>query len=448
MKWTLGIVFLFSLTAIASTSSWTKGKMAVGTQETLQKNTPIPMSIPTDVAEKMEGETAVFYFSPTCPHCQAVMPEINQLAQDLPELSWLGVASSRATAEQLKAFRMSYSVPFPIIQDDENASFARSVQARATPNVYIFQKKEKEEGDAHFDSAENVELVDAYLPYSRGLAGILKLRKAPSSEPFAHFQGYQGSQVCINCHQEEGRSWIMTHHAQAYYTLYKQEKTSDAECVSCHVVGLGEDGGFVLEDHNSPMAGVGCESCHSASGPHDGETVDASQSCVNCHDAKHSIHFSVEKGMPHIDHYAVNALTEDEWRERINAIAEGTATKPLLAFSDGDYVGSESCAECHAGSHGKDPHAKALKTLSRKERGNSECLECHSFKEEKGVGCESCHGPGSEHVQSPSTENIVGLGESCPVCVVEAVCTNCHTKEWDPKWDLEQRLKKVKEWSK
>jgi hypothetical protein len=38
----------------------------------------------------------------------------------------------------------------------------------------------------------------------------------------------------------------------------------------------------------------------------------------------------------------------------------------------------------------------------------------------------------------------VGLGDSCPVCVIEAVCTSCHTTGWDPLWDLDKDLPKVK----
>jgi hypothetical protein len=251
----------------------------------------------------------------------------------------------------------------------------------------------------------------------------------------------------------------MTHHAQAYYTLYKIDKTDDAKCVSCHVVGLNEPTGFVLGDHNSPLVGVGCESCHSPSGGHDGKSVDATESCVQCHDAEHSIQFSVEKGLPHIDHFASNQLSDEEIQQRMAAISEGTAEKPLLNFPKGSTVGSERCLTCHEGIHPTDPHRNAVKTLPRKKRAKEECLSCHAtpleisdgpvmatktasdYHSKEGVGCESCHGAGGEHVSNPTKENIVGLGASCPVCVLESMCTSCHTPKWDPTWDLETRLK-------
>ena len=62
-----------------------------------------------------------------------------------------------------------------------------------------------------------------------------------------------------------------------------------------------------------------------------------------------------------------------------------------------------------------------------------------------GVGCESCHGAGAAHVESQSKDDIVGLGDSCPVCVLESMCTSCHTPKWDPNWNLEERLKIYKD---
>ena len=63
-----------------------------------------------------------------------------------------------------------------------------------------------------------------------------------------------------------------------------------------------------------------------------------------------------------------------------------------------------------------------------------------AWRTQEGVGCESCHGPGGAHAAAPSATNIVGLGESCPECVIEAICTSCHTEQWDPDWELKARL--------
>jgi hypothetical protein len=88
------------------------------------------------------------------------------------------------------------------------------------------------------------------------------------------------------------------------------------------------------------------------------------------------------------------------------------------------------CAECHATGYQRNFGARTGKYAST--------------MAEMGVGCEACHGPGGAHVQAKGgKDNIEGLGEDCPVCVVEAVCTTCHVPKWDKDWDLDTHLPKV-----
>ena len=431
----------------AEISVWSEGQPAAGTANVLKPNDPFAIDLPAFVAPHINEPTALFYFSPTCPHCQNVMSEVNGLAQS-GIYDWIGIAASSSSQAERSAFETEYTPQFPILHDSEGL-FASSVMARATPNIYIVQPT-----STPLKLGPDFELIDAYLPFSRGTGGVLKIR-SQLERPFTHFQGYQGNMVCGSCHQQEFLSWSLSHHARAYYTLAEQDQLDNAECVSCHVVGLGEPTGFVLGDHHSPLRDVGCESCHGPSGPHDGERTDALESCEGCHDDKHSIAFSVEKGLPHIDHFMANGMDDMEIKARVTALQNGTLERPLLAFPNEQTVGAAVCSNCHSDSHPNDPHADAMKTLPRKSRKDVNCVACHAtgvrsgpksnhladYRTDESVGCESCHGPGAAHAEHPSQENIVGLGESCPVCVIEAVCTSCHTAEWDPDWDLDRRLK-------
>jgi hypothetical protein len=91
--------------------------------------------------------------------------------------------------------------------------------------------------------------------------------------------------------------------------------------------------------------------------------------------------------------------------------------------------GEVACVRCHA---------------SPKAHGGPAPSTLEAFAVTEGVGCESCHGPGGAHVAAGGGKgNIEGLGEDCPVCVLEALCTSCHTGQWDPQWNLETRLKQV-----
>ena len=116
------------------------------------------------------------------------------------------------------------------------------------------------------------------------------------------------------------------------------------------------------------------------------------------------------------------------------------------------YVGSDRCTECHADAAkvwSKTPHHKAVETLEKLENPKGrqydpECMVCHTtgFKHPggynnlvtdlanwptrpevapsgkkvkdhndslRGVGCESCHGPGSAHVKNPNDAKIHDL---------------------------------------
>jgi hypothetical protein len=96
-----------------------------------------------------------------------------------------------------------------------------------------------------------------------------------------------------------------------------------------------------------------------------------------------------------------------------------------------------------------------MNRLKPEEATDAACVRCHAtpkktgfpsseavdFRLDESVGCESCHGPGQVHVAAGGGEgNIEGLGEDCPVCVLEAMCTSCHNPTWDPDWNLDAGL--------
>ncbi len=88
--------------------------------------------------------------------------------------------------------------------------------------------------------------------------GETSLREgAPGGAP-----GFATVQVCANCHKQAVEVWRSSAHARAYDTLVKSRDQAREECLKCHVLGLGQPGGF---DANSPQPiymEVQCESCH------------------------------------------------------------------------------------------------------------------------------------------------------------------------------------------
>lgn len=447
MSRALWLLLFVGLALATDHRGWTDGTPAAGTPVMLADREAIPVEVPAWVVERVKGPTFVYYFSPACPHCQSTIGGVVELAAANPDVAFLGISTGRATEAEVAAFKVEYVVPFDILIDQPQG-FAYSIGARSTPTVLVLEPVEG-----------GVVATDYYSPWVQGNPILFEMRRAPS-EAFSRFEKgvYQGDYACGGCHTEEARSLTLTHHAIAYQTLYVRDEQTRTECVGCHVTGLGSESGFQMGQHDSILAGVGCEACHSPGGPHDGEVVDAKEACVSCHDAEHSIAFSVEKGLPHIDHFLANALTEAEQQARWMELATGEAKRPLLAFPEGKNVGAEACASCHADEVAawKDSrHAHAFDRLSKREGQTLECVSCHATPDAggappkevaaytPGVGCESCHGPGEAHVAAPTSTNIQGLGESCPECVIEAVCTTCHTKEWDAAWSLDVRMESI-----
>lgn len=102
------------------------------------------------------------------------------------------------------------------------------------------------------------------------------------------------------------------------------------------------------------------------------------------------------------------------------------------------YVGSKSCASCHEYEYSQwstKAHADAFATLVKAGSDRDpECVICHvvgmdrssgfvseqKTPELKDVGCENCHGPGSEHIR---TWGLAATAEP------KATCLDCHSPE-------------------
>jgi hypothetical protein len=107
---------------------------------------------------------------------------------------------------------------------------------------------------------------------------------------------------------------------------------------------------------------------------------------------------------------------------------------------DIEFVGSKECRPCHQAYYNDwsaTRHAQAMNTLRARYRDMSpECVKCHvtgygynnGYAQEHnrdalaGVQCEACHGPGSKHIASGRTDEIIRQPN------VE-MCFECHDEE-------------------
>jgi hypothetical protein len=151
---------------------------------------------------------------------------------------------------------------------------------------------------------------------------------------------------------------------------------------------------------------------------------------------------------------------------------DGLGVRPIPHPSGHTFVGSDACKDCHVteydiweGTH----HAHALSSLVYPgERGeiprhfDPECISCHvvgwdpqnhfpftsgylGLKETPlmhNVGCESCHGPGSAHVDAETLSRDeellqkLRLGMRLPLAEAERKCMECHDLDNSPDFHL------------
>lgn len=88
---------------------------------------------------------------------------------------------------------------------------------------------------------------------------------------------YVGTKRCMMCHISHYDAWSENRMSQAYEILKPgvraeakqkadfdpaEDYTESEYCLSCHVTGYDEPGGFTSIEETPDMAGVQCEACH------------------------------------------------------------------------------------------------------------------------------------------------------------------------------------------
>ncbi|MFB3904038.1 MAG: multiheme c-type cytochrome [Acidobacteriota bacterium] len=297
--------------------------------------------------------------------------------------------------------------------------------------------------------------------------------------------------------------WLLTRHARAYASLSKPEAWQIAKlsgvpepphramlCLGCHATAAEaepweRDPTFAIED------GMQCEKCHGPGSEYAtaevmmnreaalkaGLKMPTKEWCAKCHYVKGS-------------HVAVHKLPQLDLDEAMKTIAHPLPDKPVLSShkvekpaaarstSGPKYVGSLACGSCHKqqemgfqySAWRMSSHARAHAVLSTpegyaqaKKRGiegdpqhSGECLKCHttghgadpsafasSFNPAEGVGCEACHGPGSEYLaEAIMRDKRTAEGQGLRP-VSRDTCLRCHQDSAEKPFNYEEAKKKI-----
>ncbi len=338
------------------------------------------------------------------------------------------------------------------------------------------------------------------------LAGGLLVFSALPAAAQARRPVYVGAKVCAECHEgpSMGRQttiWLRTKHARAYANLFRPEARAIAKisgvpiepqksplCLGCHATAANaedqdKDDTFSIRD------GVQCEKCHGPGSEHADaragtdpaafvqarlEIPDSSE-CMKCHKDKPS-HTNILKPSNAFD-LAAALVAIGHPTPRGGKPASNPPPDPPKANAAGKLLGAAACAECHdAVEKGSQfskwrltKHADAYAVLGTPAgakiaadmgiqgdpQASAQCLKCHtaaysrpsagaeeSYSVLEGVGCESCHGPASVHVEAAGKADkaalLASLGKP-----TKASCLTCHENAHGKPFDYDAAWKTI-----
>jgi peroxiredoxin len=421
--------------------------------------------------QDLEGRAAiVIFFLHTCPHCHHALASIKTTLESIPSeqrprLIAISLQNAPGAIRQsMKELELDYFDPY--LDPGQKAADRWNITG-GVPVVIILDKEGRIlHRSTGWDDHRDPGIVK--MKASRAAGARIPMLLDP--------KGYSGNDVCGACHEQEYATWQYTAHSTAFDTLVAHTANRRTDCIGCHVVGFEEPGGYNFQRQPVHLENVGCESCHGRGGPHltpsfvpkaeDG-TSDYQQICATCHDPKHSLAFDYSTFNPRISHQTILGLSNSQRSELMGGSGPSRDLLPTRA----DHVGSNVCESCHEAEYSTweaGPHGHAVKTLQDADKTansntseDADCLVCHTTAYGKTggfepklsvasqpdlarVGCESCHGPGGDHVGETAKRfgTILSLGDKCDSCVILKICGTCHDDANDPgfPFKVEQRI--------
>ncbi|MGE5176881.1 MAG: multiheme c-type cytochrome [Hyphomicrobiales bacterium] len=115
---------------------------------------------------------------------------------------------------------------------------------------------------------------------------------------------FLGEKNCRRCHETEYQMYTKQGHAHAFQTLVKNQRDATPECLPCHVVGMGQPGGFVSRQVTPDLVNVQCESCHGMGTKHpEPGSVVGPEVCRTCHTTTQDPQFNFEDAVQKIVHW-------------------------------------------------------------------------------------------------------------------------------------------------
>jgi hypothetical protein len=220
---------------------------------------------------------------------------------------------------------------------------------------------------------------------------------------------YVGAATCAGCHGATYATWSQSAHAGALQTLSAIGMGSNSSCLGCHTVGYDTavaDGGYD-EQQVERLAGVQCETCHTAGSGHaathaGGLPSDASTAlCGDCHDGPHH-------------------PTLTEWSVSGHATMFRAGSELTSVAQEGD-----PCSKCHNGLWAADYLDDPTRSFA----------SVPAPTDTLSIGCSTCHDPhgNGNPAQLRDAVNDIALPDGThPAAGAGRLCIACHNGRRSP----------------
>jgi hypothetical protein len=221
--------------------------------------------------------------------------------------SWIGAVIAAHAAEDQPRDLSRPGEPrlLTVGRDGKHLGLAELVAASATGGRASLQKvRAVTLGPEAPEDAAAHGIETAYL---QRVAEEKLLDKVPRL-PIPNGDRLVGTASCKNCHAQPHQIWDRSLHSHAWATLVRVRHDKDPDCVGCHTVGLGLQGGFSSPEKTPQFKNVGCENCHGPAGRHAANPTKVrppragAASCASCHNPEQSPGFDFARFWAKIRH--------------------------------------------------------------------------------------------------------------------------------------------------
>jgi thiol-disulfide isomerase/thioredoxin len=97
---------------------------------------------PTEFSAYHGKPVLLFYFGPTCPHCQAALPEVQAFGDEIRArgVVTLAIANARSNPEEIQSFKRDFKARIPIFWDAER-KFGAAYDIKFLPTLFLVGAK-------------------------------------------------------------------------------------------------------------------------------------------------------------------------------------------------------------------------------------------------------------------------------------------------------------------